>query len=146
MQSYMVLDPCLDIYIKSSCCVPQTCCNRSILFFLCVAGRRRSSRLIESPWVFNWPKKRPLFVNLEEDSLDKKMEILLKRSRQEVNDTTCSAHHTLRSSSKDVRSLGMHVSEDEDEFVTPGENFQSSGKKRAIPDGSPSYGLVLHLC
>ena len=75
-------------------------------------------------------------MNLEEDSLDEKMEILLKRSRQEVKDTTCSAHRTLRSSSKDVRSPGMHVSEDEDEFVTPGENFQSSGKKRSIPDGS----------
>ncbi|WOG95314.1 hypothetical protein DCAR_0414628 [Daucus carota subsp. sativus] len=30
-------------------------------------GRRRSSRLIESRWVFNWPKKPAVFVNLGED-------------------------------------------------------------------------------
>ena len=38
----------------------------SLCCFLSV-GRRRSSRLIESPWVFNLPKKQPLFLNLDED-------------------------------------------------------------------------------
>lgn len=29
------------------------------------AERRRSSRLIESPWIYNWPKKAPVYNNLD---------------------------------------------------------------------------------
>ena len=40
-----------------------------ILISILSAGRRRSSRLIESRWVFNWPKKPAVFVNLGEDEI-----------------------------------------------------------------------------
>lgn len=35
--------------------------------FRTVAGRRRSNRLIESPWVFSWKKKEPVSVDLEDE-------------------------------------------------------------------------------
>ena len=50
--------------------------HRTCIFSsLCIlsAGRRRSSRLIESPWVFNWPKRQPVFINLVEDENIKSM-------------------------------------------------------------------------
>lgn len=97
-----------------------------ICFFFCylTAGRRRSSRLIASPWVFNWPKKPPVFVNLDEDQIG--------NSTPKVD--------AKNNSGRKKGSLGvisppgvvgrLETSEDDDDFVTPLEKFSSSGSKR----------------
>ena len=36
-------------------------------FKLMLVGRKRSSRLIESSWVYNWAKKNPAFVTIDDD-------------------------------------------------------------------------------
>ncbi|KAL1809459.1 hypothetical protein ACET3Z_026449 [Daucus carota] len=93
------------------------------------SGRRRSNRLIESPWVFNWKKKNPVFVDLEDGrssvnlALDK---LSPKEARKESMDND--------------RVRGGDTTEDEDDFVTPGEKFTSSGKKRPAQSGTRDAG------
>ena len=59
-------------------------------------GGRRSSRLIESSWVFNLSKKSPVFVNLEDDFVTKKTDAVVdynrssKRARQKQTDVKSS--------------------------------------------------------
>lgn len=36
--------------------------------FLKISGRRRSNRLIESLWLYNWPKKGPIYIKLDSGS------------------------------------------------------------------------------
>ena len=43
------------------------CVLTNLLLLYDFSARRRSTRLIESPWVYNWPKKAPVYINLDSE-------------------------------------------------------------------------------
>ena len=101
-----------------------------ILISILSAGRRRSSRLIESRWVFNWPKKPAVFVNLGEDEIG--------NSKHEVDGENKSGKKkgglgvqtpSGAADRLDIRNERLE-SEEYDDFMTPPEKFSSSGSKR----------------
>ncbi|KAL1824188.1 hypothetical protein ACET3Z_010966 [Daucus carota] len=103
------------------------------------SGRRRSSRLIANPELYNWPKKKPAFINLEEDgATGEEANIVGKKQRAEVIvSTPKGVSKTKRNLTSPIgkKVAGSNIEtgsvEEEDEFVTPRENFGSSWKKAA---------------
>ena len=125
-------------------------------------GRRRSSRLIESPWVYNWVKKKHAFVTIDNDGHSCKAPgivsggtLLKKKIRGSVFGKSQVEGSTLRPS-LDIRSERMEADrmlmrdhlEEDDEFVIPREHFSSSAKKAAGQTGRVSgcSGLSAKTC
>ncbi|KAL1802555.1 hypothetical protein ACET3Z_031202 [Daucus carota] len=109
------------------------------------SGRRRISRLIESPWVYNWTKKKPGYITIDDDDyncrparivsggtlLRKKVSgSVFGKSQGEVS--TPVPRLDIRNERMDADKMRVSVpDEEDDEFVTPREGFDSSGKKTA---------------
>lgn len=91
------------------------------------SGRRRSSRLIDNPSLYKGPKKSPIYVDLvsEQDSDDS----------QSVNkDEMLECNDDIRNDGGRTESMEMKdYSDEENDFVMPGEVFSNS-------DGSSKKG------
>lgn len=111
-----------------------------------VAARRRSARLIESPWVYNWPKKAPIYINIDSDNsilVDRRTKTMNKKGIEQVNTlqygrgATSGSNNVVQIGSLDIRSEwgmgkvsdGNVFKDDDDNFVTPYEHF---GKSKSI--------------
>ena len=113
--------------------------------YLMWLGRRRSSRLIAIPWLYNWTKKKPEYVTIDDDGssgrypgivsggslLKKKVSgSVIGKSLGEV--LTPLPRLEIRSERMDADQLRKNASDEEDDdFMTPEECFDSSGKKTA---------------
>ena len=112
----------------------------------CDVAARRSARLIKSPWVYNWPKKAPIYINIDSDSTtlgERQHKKMSNRGTEqgnklqfEVGDASGS-NNVVRHGSLDVRSEwgigkvihGPVLTDDDDDFVTPDEHF---GKSKTV--------------
>ncbi|KAL1805777.1 hypothetical protein ACET3Z_028845 [Daucus carota] len=93
-------------------------------------GRRRSSRLIASPWVFNWPKKPAVFVNLGVDETSNSKHELDGKTKSGKIKVGLGVENPPGAVDRlDVRNE-MLESEEDDDFMTPAEKFSNSGSKR----------------
>ncbi|KAL1831416.1 hypothetical protein ACET3Z_001067 [Daucus carota] len=113
------------------------------------SGRRRSGRLISSPWLYNWTKKKPEYVTIDDDGssgshpgivsggslLKKKVRgSVIGKSPSEV--TTPLPRLDIRRERMEADQMRQNgLDEEEDDFMTPAECFNSSGKKSAGQDG-----------
>ena len=127
-----------------------------IKFKLLIVGRRRSSRLIASPWVHNWPKKPPAFVTIDDDGescrtpgivsggtlLRKKVRgSVFGKSHAEGSTSTRMEIHTPRLEAN--RMMTRDQLEDDDAFVTSREQFSNSGRKETGKSGRNMGSYVL---
>ena len=108
-------------------------------------GRRRSGRLISSPWLYNWTKKKLEYVTIDDDGssgrypgivsggslLKKKVRgSVIGKSPSEV--TTPLPRLDIHRERMEADQMRQNASdEEEDDFMTPEECFNSSGKKSA---------------
>ncbi|WOG92551.1 hypothetical protein DCAR_0311823 [Daucus carota subsp. sativus] len=119
-------------------------------------SRRRSSRLIASPWVHNWPKKPPAFVTIDDDGescrtpgivsggtlLRKKVRgSVFGKSHAEGSTSTRMEIHTPRLEAN--RMMTRDQLEDDDAFVTSREQFSNSGRKETGKSGRNMGSYVL---
>ncbi|KAL1802599.1 hypothetical protein ACET3Z_031246 [Daucus carota] len=104
--------------------------------------RRRSARLIESPWVYNRPKREPVYVDLDEDgggSFEGLHNPVRKLQKLQVQNPSAGGtksgsdiavnHGNLELRSEWEMGNGSQVaqdSEEEDDFVTPAEHFEKT--------------------
>ncbi|XP_063939410.1 uncharacterized protein LOC135148373 isoform X2 [Daucus carota subsp. sativus] len=120
------------------------------------SGRRRSSRLIASPWVHNWPKKPPAFVTIDDDGESCRTPgivsggtLLRKKVRGSVfgkshGEGSTSTRMEIRSPSLEANRMMMRDQlEDDDAFVTPREQFSNSGRKETEQSGRKMGSYVL---
>ena len=79
------------------------------------AGQRRSSRLAESPRVFNQVKKRQAYVDLGEKDHSPIQDEIRRIPRAEPKTNV----HDIRLEMNLVRDKRAPISQDDDDFVTP---------------------------
>ncbi|XP_017226188.1 uncharacterized protein LOC108202309 [Daucus carota subsp. sativus] len=109
------------------------------------SDRRRSSRLIASPWLYNWTKKKPEYVTIDDDGSSGKYPGIVSGGsllRKKVSGSVVGkgpGEVTTPLPRLDIRRERMEADEmrrsaadeEDDEFMTPEERFGSSGKKTA---------------
>ncbi|KAK1396384.1 hypothetical protein POM88_006247 [Heracleum sosnowskyi] len=108
-------------------------------------GRRRSGRLIQSPWLYKGPKKRPAFVILDASPTIEKFHVASEGGLTTVNKDIST--NVVGLSGVEMRRLNVggnldvrserriynraesaNMSDEDDVFVTPGEHFGDSSK------------------
>lgn len=116
--------------------------NNVLCLLFCRVERRRSARLIESPWVYNRPKRGPVYVDLDEDgggSFEGLHNPVRKLQKLQVQNPSAGGtksgsdiavnHGNLELRSEWEMGNGSQVaqdSEEEDDFVTPAEHFEKT--------------------
>ncbi|KAL1825513.1 hypothetical protein ACET3Z_012291 [Daucus carota] len=116
------------------------------------SGRRRSSRLINSPWVYNWTKKKLEYISIDDDSYSCRPPGIVSGGtllRKKVSGSVFGKPQGKVSTPLprlDIRNERMDADrvrpsipdEEDDEFLTPQERFDSSGNKIAGQTNSKS--------
>ena len=120
----------------------ESCTGYNTIFCLMWLGRRRCGRLIASPWLYNWTKKKPEYVTIDDDGssgrhpgivsggslLKKKVRgSVIGKSPSEV--TTPLPRLDIHRERMEADQMRQNASDEEDDFMTPEECFKSSGKK-----------------
>ena len=125
-----------------------------LLFLVCL-GRRRSSRLIESPWVYNWTKKKPGYITIDDDGYNcmparivSDGTLLRKNVSGSVFDKSQGEVSTpvprldICNERMDVDKMRASVpDEEDDDFVTPREGFDSSGNQEHVQNEKTTITL-----
>ena len=120
-----------------------TVCDQ--LFCVIWLGRRRSGRLIASPWLYNWTKKKPEYVTIDDDgSSGNAPETVtggssLKKNKRGEASIKSPGEVATPVNRLDIRSEWLDAermrrssgAKEDDDFMTPQERFDSSGKKIA---------------
>ncbi|KAL1805656.1 hypothetical protein ACET3Z_028724 [Daucus carota] len=116
------------------------------------SGRRRSSRLINSPWVYNWTKKKLEYISIDDDGHSCRPPGIVSGGtllRKKVSGSVFGKPQGKVSTPLprlDIRNERMDADrvrpsipdEEDDEFLTPQERFDSSGNKIAGQTNSKS--------
>ena len=114
-------------------------------FYLICLGRKRSGRLIASSWLYNWTKKKPEYVIIDDDGSSGRYPgivsggtLLKKKVRGSVIGKSTGEVPTqlprldIRRERMEADQLRWTASDEvDDDFMTPLECFDSSGKKAA---------------
>ncbi|WOG81981.1 hypothetical protein DCAR_0101140 [Daucus carota subsp. sativus] len=126
------------------------------------SARRRSTRLIESPWVYNWPKKAPVYINLDSEEsnlVDRQTKNLNKKGTDKGSTMQNRKTKPIRMQSKGEKNLNAKfvrlVNEEETKFNTDAAVAEGSrrrhvnrgiGKKKKQAVGVDVGKLVISKC